>query len=86
MAQDQQGSSTYRVTHAADIVPRLPGMLLGYSHLSPEYWITSGNGVKVTPQDINIVDGIDSRKGNTGQQHMTVRDHHWYFYEIGQCG
>jgi len=38
----------FRVTHKNDPVPKLPPALLGYRHISPEYYVTSGNEVAVT--------------------------------------
>lgn len=37
-----QEGGNYRVTHLDDPVPRLPPMFLGYTHVSPEYWLSNG--------------------------------------------
>lgn len=39
-----QTGGNYRVTHFDDPVPRLPPLLLGYAHTSPEYWLEGGTG------------------------------------------
>ncbi|PYI07819.1 lipase [Aspergillus sclerotiicarbonarius CBS 121057] len=81
-----QGSgANYRVTHTNDIVPRLPPMLFGYSQPSPEYWITSGDGDTVASSDIEIIEGINSTKGNAGEAIESVLAHLWYFFSIAEC-
>ncbi|RAH49349.1 lipase family protein [Aspergillus brunneoviolaceus CBS 621.78] len=77
--------SNFRVTHLNDVVPRLPPRLLGYSHPSPEYWITSGTGAAVTSSDIDIIQGVDSSAGNAGENITSVLAHLWYFISIGTC-
>ncbi|OJK04868.1 hypothetical protein ASPACDRAFT_1851828 [Aspergillus aculeatus ATCC 16872] len=77
--------SNFRVTHLNDVVPRLPPRLLGYSHPSPEYWITSGTGAAVTSSDIDIIQGVDSCAGNAGENITSVLAHLWYFISIGTC-
>ncbi|KAJ0416363.1 Alpha/Beta hydrolase protein [Aspergillus carlsbadensis] len=77
--------STYRVTHTNDIVPRLPPMLFGFSHTSPEYWITSDNGVTPTTADVQVIEGVGSREGNAGQALQSVESHSWYIIDISAC-
>ncbi|GIJ85201.1 hypothetical protein Asppvi_004057 [Aspergillus pseudoviridinutans] len=79
-----QGSN-YRVTHTNDIVPRLPPRAFGFSHTSPEYWITSGDAVTVTTSDVTVVQGIDSTGGNAGQGSTSVPAHNWYIVDIDGC-
>jgi hypothetical protein len=81
-----QTTENYRVTHAQDIVPKLPGYLLGYAHISPEYWITSGNNVTVTPNDIQVSTGNIDLSGNEGLLNgNNAADHSWYFNAISSC-
>jgi hypothetical protein len=61
----------YRVTHTADAVPKLPpeggplAMLSGgYAHVSPEYWISEGTGMKT--DKIKVLEGIKNANGNSG--------------------
>ncbi|PLN85474.1 alpha/beta-hydrolase [Aspergillus taichungensis] len=76
----------YRVTHSNDIVPRLPSHILGYTHSSPEYWITTENDVKVTSSDIKVIEGVGSDEGNAGSGlDMSIPAHSWYFVEIDTC-
>lgn len=48
----------FRVTHVDDPVPRAPPLLLGYQHVTPEYYITSGNDVLPTVNDVTVYSGI----------------------------
>jgi hypothetical protein len=75
----------YRVTHTNDIVPRLPPRAFGFSHTSPEYWITSGNDVPVKTSDITVIQGIDSNAGNAGEDIPSVDAHYWYLEDISAC-
>ncbi|KAL9109412.1 MAG: hypothetical protein Q9227_005919 [Pyrenula ochraceoflavens] len=81
-----QPGGNYRVTHHQDPVPRLPPLLLGFSHTSPEYYISSGNNVTPTTNDITEFDGVDETQGNAGQTTLNVDDHGWYFNAISACG
>ncbi|KAL9619142.1 MAG: hypothetical protein Q9160_006231 [Pyrenula sp. 1 TL-2023] len=81
-----QPGGNYRVTHTQDPVPRLPPIAIaGYSHTSPEYFISSPNDVTPTPNDITQFDGINELNGNAGQLGLDVSDHGWYFNAIGAC-
>jgi triacylglycerol lipase len=79
-----QGSN-YRVTHTNDIVPRLPPMAFGFSHTSPEYWITSDNNVTPSTSDIQVIEGVGSREGNAGEGIQLSESHSWYIIEISAC-
>ena len=81
----ETSGTNYRITHTNDIVPRLPPMELGFSHFSPEYWITSANNQIVTTQDITVVQGVDSTAGNAGTSDPSVSPHLWYFGPITAC-
>ncbi|KAJ5894177.1 Lipase class 3 [Penicillium taxi] len=82
-------SNIYRVTHASDPVPLQPG-LWDWSHPSPEYWINqpTNEQLNVTADVVEVIYGIDSEDGNTGQ-HGSLRkntaDHLWYFQAMGVC-
>ena len=81
-----QPGGNYRVTHAQDIVPKLPGYILGYGHISPEYWITSPTDAPVSTGDIQVSSGVINLDGNQGQLESSVIDHLWYFNSISACG
>ncbi|CAG8109710.1 unnamed protein product [Penicillium olsonii] len=80
----EQGS-LWRVTHTNDIVPRLPPTSFGFSHPSPEYWVTSGNSGTPTTSDVTVVEGIDSKSGNRGELLPSVSAHLWYFGDMSGC-
>ncbi|KAK5939369.1 hypothetical protein PMZ80_008673 [Knufia obscura] len=80
-----QNGGNYRVTHAADAVPKLPGYLLDYRHVSPEYWINAPSNQAVSVGYIQKSFGILDLWGNGGTLMATISDHMWYFNEIGAC-
>ena len=76
----------YRFSHAKDPVPTLPPLLLGYVHISPEYYISSPTNVTVTPKDIEVLDGAVNFNGNTGEADLShFDDHDWYFEQANAC-
>lgn len=80
-----QGGGNFRVTHAFDAVPKLPGYLLSYRHVSPEYWITTATGQQVQASDIRVSSGSLDLLGNQGTIPSTISDHLWYFNAISGC-
>ncbi|KAJ6134015.1 hypothetical protein N7523_000337 [Penicillium sp. IBT 18751x] len=81
-------NNNYRFTHTNDPVPKLPLIAMGYVHVSPEYYITSGNNVTVTTGDIQVLDGEVNVQGNTGTGVPTIEAfsaHHWYFERADGC-
>lgn len=79
-----QSSNNYRVTHAQDIVPKLPGYPI-FAHVSPEYWITSASNVAVTADVVQVSTGVIDLNGNQGQLASSIADHLWYFNSIAAC-
>ncbi|KAJ3459934.1 hypothetical protein MRS44_016007 [Fusarium solani] len=53
-----QAGGNYRVTHYNDPVPRVPPMLVGYAHISPEYYISTPDLAPVTTADIRLIPSI----------------------------
>ncbi|MCJ1469971.1 hypothetical protein MMC07_008616 [Pseudocyphellaria aurata] len=82
---NQNRGGNFRSTHYNDPVPRLPPIVLGSVHISPEYWITTPNGVVPTPNDIQRLDGNINKNGNTGQTKLDVNAHYYYFGPISSC-
>ncbi|KAI9788714.1 MAG: hypothetical protein M1835_002113 [Candelina submexicana] len=80
-----QGNN-YRITHFDDPVPRLPPIFLNFVHISPEYRITTGNGVPVTTNDVNgPIEGAVNFAGNTHTTAFDLPAHGWYFGNISAC-
>lgn len=75
----------YRVTHTNDIAPKVPPGELGFNHPGPEYWVTGGNGDTVGTQDVEVIQGTNSTKGNAGAVGASVAAHFFYFEDIYAC-
>ncbi|KAF1808669.1 alpha/beta-hydrolase [Eremomyces bilateralis CBS 781.70] len=80
-----QPGGNYRLTHGSDLIPQLPPLLFGYRHISPEYFISSGQNIVPTPKDITIYSGDWNLSGNTGKLPGNVVAHQWYFNRIASC-
>lgn len=82
-----QGAN-YRVTHKNDPVPRLPPVVLGFVHISPEYYISTPNDVVPTANDITEYSGSINLQGNSGNNPFDtdLSAHGWYFNQVGACG
>ncbi|KAK1827862.1 putative lipase protein, partial [Podospora conica] len=79
---DQPGRE-YRVTHAADPVPRLPPIVLNYAHTAPEYWLQSTEpGVG----DTQVCGGYFNVKCNAGEEGFDMSLHSLYFRQVNGCG
>ena len=85
---NQGMGNIYRMTHKKDPVPRLPPVPLGFVHISPEYYISSPNGVAPAPADITRYEGSVNLLGNSGNNplQLDIGAHGWYFNQIGACG
>lgn len=82
----------YRITHTNDPVPKILYLLskkapaqLQYSQISPEYWITSGDGEPVTTSDIQVIEGVDNTDGNLGTKGSKLSAHGWYLGNMTVC-
>ena len=80
----------YRFTHTDDPVPRLPLILMGYEHVSPEYHITKGDS-NIPPSNIDILEGGINFGGNTAQNGIVSADfgahlHYLLGPAISSCG
>ena len=82
---NQNRGGNFRVTHTDDPVPRLPPLLLGFEHISPEYWITSPNDAATTVNDVTRLEGSKNTDGNAGRGGANVGSHLWYLGPIAQC-
>ncbi|KAL9047412.1 MAG: hypothetical protein Q9214_000003 [Letrouitia sp. 1 TL-2023] len=84
---NQNAGGNFRVTHLNDPVPRLPPIALGFVHISPEYYISTGNNIVPTANDITKYTGSINLSGNTGNKPgLDLSAHGWYFSQVGACG
>ncbi|KAI0835370.1 alpha/beta-hydrolase [Hypoxylon sp. FL0890] len=83
-----QSGAEYRVTHLDDPVPRLPPIIFGYRHTSPEYWLSDGsaNTTIYKASDIKVCDGFANTDCNAGTHGLDIDAHRYYFEHIGACG
>lgn len=68
-----------------DPVPKLPLLIQGYVHISPEYYINKGNGQDVNEGDIKVYEGAVNLKGNSAWILIDVEAHRWYFRRVSDC-
>ena len=80
----KQSNLSYRITATRDPVPRVPGPLFKYMHVSPEYWI-SQNPQDPRPVDVHVLTGYYNHDGNTGTKYHTFDDHRQYFEYLTKC-
>ena len=82
-----QTGVTARITHLDDPVPRLPPLLTGYRHTSPEYWLSDGTATtdNYNISDIKICLGDKNTNCNAGQGGLDTTAHSHYFELITAC-
>jgi hypothetical protein len=57
---------------------------MGFAHISPEYWITTGTNVPVTANDIQ---NLPNNNGDVNTlANLDISAHLWYFNDITACG
>ncbi|KAL8833044.1 MAG: hypothetical protein Q9170_004549 [Blastenia crenularia] len=85
---NQNMGGNFRTTHKNDPVPRLPPVVLGFVHISPEYYISTPNGVVPTANDITKYTGSINLLGNSGNNPLNtdLSAHGFYFNAVGACG
>ncbi|KAF2666044.1 alpha/beta-hydrolase [Microthyrium microscopicum] len=76
---------SYRFTHMSDPVPQYPSTIIGYEHISPEYYISSPTNQTVKAADITELKSGESWSGNRQWFRMATADHGWYFGNITAC-
>ncbi|KAI2883979.1 hypothetical protein CBS11852_8952 [Aspergillus niger] len=85
---NQNKGANYRFAHTDDPVPRVPLEVMGYKHISPEYWISSGNNQSVSTQDVVVFQDGDDKRGDVGFPNLLDFEAHlWYFeaWEVDAC-
>ncbi|KAL3426436.1 lipase [Phlyctema vagabunda] len=83
-----QAGKEFRVTHLDDPVPRLPPILFGYRHTSPEYWLSTGTATTVdySLAQIKVCEGTANVECNAGQGGFDTTAHGYYLGHISACG
>ena len=79
-----QPGREFRVTHANDVVPRLPPLILGYRHISPEFWLATSEytTAKYNIHNIKVCYGIANLRCNNRAPGAEVMAHLYYFGKI----
>ncbi|KAL6902465.1 Alpha/Beta hydrolase protein [Trichoderma evansii] len=82
-----QAGGEFRVTHVDDPVPRLPPILFDYRHVSPEFWLSTGNDTTVdyTTSQIEVCTGIANTDCNAGTSGLDTTAHSYYLEHISGC-
>ncbi|KAL6879099.1 alpha/beta-hydrolase [Trichoderma novae-zelandiae] len=82
-----QPGAEFRVTHVDDPVPRLPPIILEYRHVSPEFWLSTGEGetVSYAVADVAVCTGIDNVDCNGGTSGIDLTAHSFYFQKVSGC-
>ena len=82
-----QPGTQWRVTHRDDPVPRLPPIITGYRHISPEYWLSGGSSTQTeyALNDIKTCDGIANVRCNAGTFGFNVVSHLFYLGRTAGC-
>lgn len=82
-----QAGNEYRVTHLDDPVPRLPPIIFGYAHTTPEYWLSDGTATTTAYAvgDIKVCDGITSLGCNAATLGLDINAHLYYLAPISAC-
>ncbi|GAP87613.1 putative lipase [Rosellinia necatrix] len=82
-----QAGVEYRVTHLDDPVPRLPPIVFGYAHTTPEYWLSNGNAFTTNygVDDIKVCTGTRSLGCNAVTLGLNIFSHLYYLDPIAGC-
>ncbi|UPK93638.1 hypothetical protein LCI18_004573 [Fusarium solani-melongenae] len=82
-----QAGGEFRVTHGRDPVPRLPPIVFGYRHTSPEYWLAGGASTKIdyNVNDIKVCEGAANLACNGGTLGLDIVAHLRYFQNTDAC-
>lgn len=77
-----------RLTRTNDPAPMLPPQIIGYVHLGPEYWITAPDNTSPSPDQIQVLAGLENPDGNDGTRLPLPLDlpaHWFYFHDVPLC-
>ena len=82
-----QAGGEYRVTHLNDAVPRLPPLIFGYRHTSPEYWLSDGTATTTdyALADVKVCTGNANTQCNGKALLFDGEAHSYYLERITGC-
>jgi hypothetical protein len=82
-----QKGGHWRVTHRQDTVPRLPPLLLGYRHVSPEYWLSGSNNGRSDSSiaSVRVCPGIANTTCNGRRISFAFNSHMNYLGDVSAC-
>lgn len=82
-----QPGANWRLTHGADPVTRLPPIIFGYRHTTPEHWLNGhpSDYTDYTAADIDVCHGIASISCNGGTLGLDVDAHGHYLHDASAC-
>lgn len=81
-----QAGAEWRVTHGDDPVPRLPPIIFGYRHTTPEYWLDGGSfDVTYNLDEIIICEGSANVSCNGGTFGLDIIAHLRYLQDVSAC-
>lgn len=63
----------------------MPFEIMGYVHISPEYYISSGIGATPGVGDVTLYEGLTEEEGNAAWLVTDTLAHLWYFNSIAMC-
>ncbi|CAM1507920.1 Fc.00g047680.m01.CDS01 [Cosmosporella sp. VM-42] len=81
-----QAGAEFRVTHGDDPVPRLPPIVFGYRHTTPEYWLDGGSlDVTYNLSEIDVCEGTANVDCNGGTFGLDILAHLRYLQDVSGC-
>ncbi|KAL2760491.1 hypothetical protein ACRALDRAFT_2050733 [Sodiomyces alcalophilus JCM 7366] len=82
-----QPGANWRLTHGDDPVTRLPPIIFGYRHTTPEHWLTGGpsDHIDYTASDITVCHGIATTACNGGTLGLDITAHNHYLHVASGC-
>jgi len=83
-----QAGVTARITHVDDPVPRLPPLLFGFRHTTPEYWLATGTSStnNYGVGDVKVCQGVATTGCNAGVPfEIDIPAHLNYLGPISAC-
>jgi hypothetical protein len=81
-----QAGLEWRITHGDDPVPRLPPIIFGYRHTTPEYWLDGGSlDIDYALDEIVVCAGSANVNCNGGTFGLDILAHLRYLQDVSAC-